>query len=412
MSSATYNLQDLIAAESLKIISNQLTFVKKLNRAYEDKFNLTVEDHRLGTSIRIPKPARRSPTLRQGWTMDIQPMVEEVTTLTIDTPAGDDTAFADSDLALLLPDPNRNIEAWGKRFIKPRVSNIANQVEADLFSRAMVLTNNMVGTAGVVPQSSQTIAQGMQKLDENLAPGEDRSFIMSAACAAGLAEAVKGSFDKTLAEDSLIKGFIGELYDMSNFKSEITPFHLNGTFGTDSVVTQNTGNPQTGGSLITTGWTSTHGVAKGDIFTIAGVYAVNYVTKQALSNLQQFVVMATSANTAGTNTLSIFPAIVSSGADQTVSNAPAINSALTFVGTSATSYRQNLMFHKDAFTCAFAKMFLPKAGVEMASQKTADGITLRYMRGMDLINSRLLDRIDVYYGFAGLYPQWACRVTE
>jgi hypothetical protein len=414
MAGPTYNLQDIVAAEALKIISNDMTFIKKINRVYEEKLQTPVEDHRLGTSIRIPKPARRSPTLRSGWVMNIAPVVEDVTTLTIDTPAGDDTAFSDADLALLLPDPNKNVESWGRRFIKPRVSNIANQVEADLFSRAVVLVNNLVGTAGTVPQTSDTIAAAKQKLDENLAPQDDRAFIMSAAASHGLSEALKGTFVREVSEAALVKGFISDLYGMENFMSEVTPFHKTGTFGSNSPTT-NTTTVQTGTAISTAGWTgSTQVLTKGDIITFAGVFAVNYVTKATLSNLQQFVVTAnvTSDSTGNATTVNIFPGIVTSGSTQTVSGAPATSATITIVGSSATNYRQNLLFHKDAFTCAFSKMFMPKAGVEMASQKSADGITIRYLRGMDLINSRLLDRIDVYYGFAGLYPQWGCRVTE
>lgn len=411
MATATYNVQDLIAAKALAIISNQLPLVRHLNHDYEDKFAEVTDDHRIGQTIRIPKPARRNNTISSGWAINVQPVVEEVTSLTINTTAQDSTAFQDPDLALLTVDPEKNADSWAKKYIKPRVSKMANDIEANLYGTMLTGIYNLVGTAGTVPQSSQTWSDAVQKLDENLAPGDERCALLTSASVSGMREALKGTFVKEISEAALIKGFISELYGTDNYQTEIVSSHTNGTFGTDTVVTQNSGSPQTGSSIITTGWTSTHGVLAGDIITFAGVNAINYVTKAALSNLQQFVVTAAATNASGTTTLVISPAITTSGPDQTVSAAPSINAVVTFIGSSATAYRRNLMFHKDAFTVAFADLYLPK-NIEMAARKSANGIKLRYTRQWDIVNSQLYDRIDAYFGIAPLYPQWATQITE
>ena len=411
MATATYNVQDLIAAKALAIISNQLPLVRHLNHDYEDKFAEVTDDHRIGQTIRIPKPPRRNSTISNGWAINVQPMAEEVTSLTINTTAQDSTAFADADLALLTVDPEKNGDAWARKYIKPRVSKMANDIEANLYGVIVANTYNLVGTAGTVPQSSQTWSDAVQKLDENLAPQDERCALLTSASVSGMREALKGTFVREVSEPALIKGFISDLYGTENYQSEIVSSHTNGTFGTDTVVTQNSGSPQTGSTLITTGWTGTHGVAAGDIFTMTGVYAINYVTKAQLSNLQQFVVTSAGTNSSGTLTLNISPSIITSGPDQTVSAAPAINTTLTFVGSSATAYRRNIMFHKDAFTVAFADLYLPR-NIEMAARKSANGIKLRYTRQWDIVNSQLYDRIDAYFGIAPLYPQWATQITE
>lgn len=411
MATATYNAQDLIAAKSLAIISNQLPLARHLNHDYEEKFAEVTDDYRIGQTIRVPKPPRRSNTITSGWAINVQPVVEEVCSLTINTNAQDSTAFADQDLATLLIDPEKNADKWAERYIKPRVSRMANDIEANMYATIISNVFNIVGTAGTVPQSSQTWSDAVQKVDENLAPMDDRVALETSAAVSGMREALKGTFVKEVSESALIKGFVSDLYGTDLYQTEIVSSHTNGTFGTDSVVTQNSGSPQTGASLITTGWTSTHGVAVGDIFTIAGVYAVNYVTKTQLSNLQQFIVTAAGTNSSGTLTIAISPAIVSSGPDQNVSAAPALNSALTFFGTSATAYRRNILLHRDAFTYAFADLYLPK-NIEMASRKSANGIKVRYTRQWDIVNSQLYDRIDAFYGIAPLYPQWATQITE
>jgi hypothetical protein len=104
-------------------------------------------------------------------------------------------------------------------------------------------------------------------------------------------------------------------------------------------------------SLITDGWTAAAAsrVKQGDVFTIANVYAVNPVTKAVLPYLQQFTVLADgSSDGSGNLTLSIAPAIITSGAFQTVDSAPADNAALTFVGTASAGVART-SFKKEAF---------------------------------------------------------------
>lgn len=405
----TILIQNLVVAEGLRILSNELVFTNKINRAYEDKFNLNVEDHRTGATITIPKPPRTN--TRSGWTMQQQNAVEESVTLTIDTVKGDDFGFTDAELALLIPDPDKNMAAWSKRFLKPRITRLANEVDKDLFAKAMVLVPNSVGTAGTVPQTFGVLMDSVQKLDENLAPQDDRILIMNPAMRNKISDSLKGTFVKEVSQKALLKGFISELADFEVYMSQNVPSQTVGITAASTPIVNAAS--QIGASITSSGWAnSTVVLNQGDIITFAGSNQVNPVTGVSYGSLQQFVVTAAvTSNGSGIATITIFPSIVTSGATQTVSASPTNSGAITVVGSSATAYAQNLVFHKDAFTCAFAKLHVPAAGVEKASQATYDGFTMRYVRGYDIINAQVLDRLDVYYGFAGLYPQQACRIT-
>jgi hypothetical protein len=175
------------------------------------------------------------------------------------------------------------------------------------------------------------------------------------------------------------------------------------------------GASQTGATLACDGWSnSITGVLKaGDIFTMAGVYAVNPVTKQSTGRLQQFVVTA-DANSNGSGqiaALAISPSIVTSGTTQTVTASPADNAAMTVLGTGATVGVSNVLFHKDAFTLACIPMQtyggLDKSAVEYDSDT---GIAVRFTQGMDVTNDKLLVRADVLYGWAATRPEWATRI--
>lgn len=407
-------VNSLVAAESLDVLSNELVFTNKINRAYEDKYDLFVEDHKIGTTINIPLPIRTS--VRSGWTMQTQNAVETSIPLTINTPKGIDLAFTESELDLLVPDPNKNMSAWSKRFLKPRLTRLANEVDRDLLARAYVLVANQTGTAGTVPQTFDVIGDTMQKLDEQLAPASDRIIIENPAMKNKLAAALKGTFVREVSEKALLNGFIAELADMEFYMSQLIPVQTVGLQGGTPLVF---GNSQIGSSLITNGWTaSTVVLNAGDIFTIAGVFAVNYVTGTISQSLAQFVVTANvTSDASGNATIPLstgqggYGGIITSGPTQSVSNSPASGSAITVTGASATSYAQNLAFHKDAFTVAFAKLSMPKDQGVKASQASYDGFTMRYMRGYDIVNAQQLDRLDIYYGMAGLYTQHACRIT-
>ena len=149
----------------------------------------------------------------------------------------------------------------------------------------------------------------------------------------------------------------------------------------------------------------------GDVFTIANVYAVNPQTRQSTGSLQQFVVTAdVTVSSSTTATLSISPAIyTSANALATVDSFPAASAALTFLGGSATTYPQNLVYHKDAITLATADLLLPQ-GVDMASRQVHNGISLRIVRQYDINNDRMPCRIDVLYGFNAIRPVTAVRM--
>jgi len=159
----------------------------------------------------------------------------------------------------------------------------------------------------------------------------------------------------------------------------------------------------TQGSVTTT-------LTAGDVFTIAGVNAVNPQTRQSTGSLQQFVVTAAATAVSGVWTVSVLPAMYTSGnALATIDTFPASSAVVTFLGTASTQYPQNLVYHKDAITFATADLLLPQ-GVDMASRQVHNGISLRIVRQYDINNDRMPCRIDVLYGYSVIRPAMACRL--
>jgi hypothetical protein len=144
------------------------------------------------------------------------------------------------------------------------------------------------------------------------------------------------------------------------------------------------------------------------------VYAAHPETKKSLGYLQQFVALADS-----TGAVTVSPRTYLTGAKQNVcSSAGAALAAsdfnsktMTFIGTANQAYRQNLVYHKDAF--AFVTADLPiMDDAHKCVRKSMDGLSLRVWMASDIRNDELLVRLDILYGFAALRPEWACRITN
>jgi hypothetical protein len=159
------------------------------------------------------------------------------------------------------------------------------------------------------------------------------------------------------------------------------------------------------------GWVGTSTFTAGEVFTIAGVYAVNAVTKVTLDYLQPFVIKtAATASGAGTATLTISPPIITSGAFQTVSAAPADNATVTILGTASTTYPSNLVFNKNAFALVVAPLIKQPGAVDV-SRKSYKGYSARltpYYSGSNDISSW---RFDILYGVKTLDARQAVRLS-
>jgi hypothetical protein len=220
---------------------------------------------------------------------------------------------------------------------------------------------------------------------------------------------------------ALQKSNLGRFANTDTYMSQNVKAHTTGAFsgseqvnGASQNVTYATAKSTTylSQTLNIKGMTNTTGtVKKGDVFTIAGVYAVNAVTGDALDFLRQFVVLAdATANGSGQAALTISPAIITSGPYKTCSAVPADSANITFKGSASTSYRQNLVFHPDAITVAMPPLVKPPGAVKVSSQ-TYKGISMRLIEGYDIVNNDSLWRFDILVGMLAQQPHLATRLS-
>jgi hypothetical protein len=390
---------DMITRKSLEILENNLVLTRNVNRQYDDSF--AVEGAKIGSTLRIRLPDRALVT--DGAALQVQADNEQFTTLTVSSQKHIGVNFTSAELTMQLDD-------FAERVLKPRVSQLASSVDADVATSYRGIYNT-VGTPGSVPSTSLVLLQANQKLNEFATPMDQRYATVNPAANAGLVEGMKGLFNPTGTISRQFKnGMMGEGIlglDEINMSQSISN-HTNGDWGTAITVTSTVATEgQSTLPISFTGSSKTWNV--GDVFTIAGVFAVNPQTRQSTGSLQQFVVTA-AVTGSSTATLNISPALyTASNALATVNSFPQASAVVTMVGSATVSYPQNLIYHKDAISFATADLLLPQ-GVDMASRQVHNGISLRIVRQYDINNDRLPCRIDVLYGFSTIRPVTSVRL--
>ena len=390
---------DMITRKALEILENNLVLTRNVNRQYDDSF--AVEGAKIGSTLRIRLPDRALVT--DGAALQVQDDNEQFTTLTVSTQKHIGVNFTSAELTMQLDD-------FAERVLKPRISQLASSIDADV-ANAYKNIYASVGTPGTTPSTSLVLLQAQQKLNEAAAVMSPRYATVNPAANAGLVEGMKGLFNPT---DTIAKQFKNGMmgtgvlgFDEINMSQSIKQ-HTTGSWGTGITVTSTVSTQgQSTLGISFTGSSKTWNV--GDVFTIAGVYAVNPQTRESTGSLQQFVVTA-AASGSSTATLNISPALYTSdNALATVDSFPQASAAITMVGSANTQYPQNLIYHKNAISFATADLLLP-TGVDMAARAVHNGISLRVIRQYDINNDRLPCRIDVLYGFSTIRPQMACRL--
>lgn len=405
---------DIIAKAALPILDNNLGWLGKIHRGYEEEFSKSVNGYKVGDTISIRRPADF--TVRSGATLDTQDVIEGKVALTVDQQIGVDFQFSSTDLTL-------KVEDMAERIIKPAMVSLVNHVAKDVATVMYQGFYNWVGTAGQTVDAYTDFAKAPERLDEMAVPTSDRIALLSPADHWGLLGSQTALYNGGLVSEAYTKGSLGMIGGVQTYMSQVTPAHTCGsrtnstplTDGIDQHVTYDTAKNTWTQSLITDGWGSSTTIAKGDVFTIDGVYMVNAKTKVSTGILQQFVVTtAVTANetTSNDTTLTISPPIIISGPHQTVTYSGTTDGrTITNVGTASNAYKQNMAFHKNAASLVVVPMELPAAAYGAHRETAKNGLSVRVIPIYDGTNDISKWRLDLLYGRKLIDPRLGTRFS-
>lgn len=398
----------IIAKTAVAILDNELTMGSKVFRGYEDEFSKTVNGFKPGDTISVKRPPQFVYT--SGRTAVLQDVVES--SIPMRLAYDGNVAFTLSSLEQTL-----KIEDIATRIMKPAMVPIVNAIDQSIMSQVHK-TWNWVGTAGGAVNTYAKFLAGTERLNQMAVPGDMRYFATNPTGRTDILGAQSGMYVEKIAGRAYREGDMGSIDGVSTFWSQNVPSLTMGT-RTNGAVNGAAQNVAFSGAQLTT-WTQSLAIdglgasgtiAAGEVFTIAGVYAVNPVTKATLPFLQQFVVTtAATASGGGAATVTISPQIITSGAFQTVSAAPADNAVVTWQGTASTAYQTPFMFHKNAFALVM-KPFAKADGAVESSSYSYRGYSVRVTKGYDITEDNSIYRMDVLWGVEAIDPRLVTRVN-
>jgi hypothetical protein len=408
-----YQPQQLLTNHAMDVLKNKLVFLKGVNRDNEHLFG---NEKKSGQQVLIRLPMRAVGRVGEAYTPEpyqetsIPCVIRPLQGMDIDLPSTDWTT---------------NIADLKREILEPAMAQLVNNIERDCLQIAYQATANFVGTPGTAPSTSTTVLQANAYITNEGGPVDDsRRMLLSPNTNVSLVPAFQGLLNPQRATSKQFeRGKLAEnTLGFDHFETQNLWVH---TIGTCTGTPVTNGANQTGSSIITNGWSnSTLVLKKGDVVEFAGCKAVNPMTRAAYGGLRHFVVTAdVTSDGSGNATIPISPSVIPAPAqfattDSTVANSSAVTVFSTaqagLAALAGTQTTQCLGYHKLAFTFAGIKQKLPKGSTEEAWQATdpETGIMLRFVQQYLGRENLFINRFDVCYAFAAVYPQLAVRMCS
>ena len=405
---------DIIAKEAVTILENNCVMANLVHRGHEEEFSKKVNGYEVGETISIRRPADF--TVRDGAVAAVQDVVEGKTTFTVDKQKGIDFKFTSQDLTLQIGD-------LSERVMKPGLIQLANQIDRDVMSLYKDIPRHVTIPSGGI-DSFADFALAPSLMDTCSIPQDERSAVLTPTDTWKMLGSQTALYIQDAAKGAYRNAKLGMIGGIDTYMSQNYPTHttgsrstatdvINASFTGDTWASTKNSNQSTIGVGSMSGSTVT--VKAGDIITIADVYDVNPVTKVALPHLKQFVVVSDkTASGSAIAALVVSPAIIPSGAQQTVAFAAGVTDintkGVTPVGAASTNYAQNLFFHKNAFGLVMVPMVSPPGAVDVG-RRSYKGFSVRVVPYYDGANDVSNWRLDVLYGVKTIDPRLAVRAS-
>jgi len=402
---------DWVTMETAMYFVNSLRGVAQFDRRYSDEF--VQSGAKVGDTVRVRLPQLYE--VSEGEELQIQNLLDRTVNVILNRRRHVGFGWSSTQATT-------DLDEIRQRYVQPAAEHLASTYDRVSLADVYKSVYNAVGTLGTVPNAALTYLQAVVKILDFAGPDNGLVAVLTPLSNATISSSTSTVFHpgSKIGENWSKGQFADEQLGISKwFTDQNTPRFTSGAATTASTPLVN-GASQTGSSIVTDGWGSgATSLVKGDIVTLAGVYAVNPVSKESTGALHQFVLTANISDTAGAVTLPISPAIVTSGALQNVTAGPADNAAVTFWsmapgGTqAATVSGQNLVFHPQAFASVMADLVMPNGGARGTRVNSKQiNVAMRYVEQFQITTDQNLNRLDILFGSAPIQERMACRVVS
>lgn len=402
----------------LLLLKNNLV----MGRLVDGKFNNKVTDQN-GLTIHVKRPpqfiAKDGPTLAE------QAIATGSTALTVDRYRNVHIAVTDLE----------SVQSWNQlqrsETMKSAASTLAHDV--DLYLHEMLkLFPSHVGTQGESIKTPGQFLSAHTRLMDQSVPNVDLNAVISYADAENI-------------RASLLAGNISGVNRTALERTKIPLMSEIDAYASQHIKSVTAGTRAASGAAVVNGATQNVDyvtvkdldyqefdmdtlaadatVKKGEIFTIADVYAVNNRSGETLPYLRQFVVMEdyTADGTGAIDNMKIYPPIVVAGtgggeadtnqAFATVDAAPADGAAITFMGAAGLVMPVRAAWQKQAIQLVSARLETPMSDTSSFATDPDTGISIRYWRGSDIATGKHIHRWDMIYGAKNVDPRLGTRIS-
>lgn len=386
---------------------NELAGLSQFDRSWDDSFMNKPQGAKIGDTVQARIQQRF--TVSEGQALQQQAILNQTVPITVNHQYHVDMGWSSSQDRL-------DVEEVQDRYTVPAGMSLASKWDSQAMLEVYKSVYFSVGAPGTAITTNATYTQA-QALLRSVAVPADFCAVLDPQAQADITNANIALFDLGSQSNILRDAQFAnkKVLGINNwYVDALMPTHTTGTFTSATPIM--TSASQTGSSITVSGM-GTYAMKKGDVFTIAGVYAVNPVAYTTTRYLQQF---ALTADVSGSNTatLSITPSIITSGQLQTVNASPANGAALAWIGSTGTvaatmatqTSVQNLIFNPAAF--AFIMVDLPDklagAIAKRWNNKKA-AISIRFAEQFNIQTDQLPSRMDTIGGVAPILPYYAVR---
>lgn len=400
----------LVLNEGIMLLENELVAGAMVHADYSDSFE------NVGSTVNIRRPAQYTV---QRDNLDITSGIQDIEQATIPVTLDKTATIA---IKLTAKERTMSFDRFSEDILKPAMVQMKDEIEqhiASLYPRFY----HFSGTPGTVPGTFMSLGAVGAVMTDQAVPMSGRMALHGTDASLALADGLKGVFVQDMAKTALAEAKIGKYANFDNYTWVHAPTHTVGPLGGTPLVnggaqaTTYALSKQTWSqTLVTDGWTASAAlrVRAGDVFTLPGVFAVNPVSKQNTGRLQTFTVLNDgSSDASGNLTLTISPPIITSGAFQTVTAAPADNAALTIrTGTASTPYKQSLLLNKNAITLVTRALDIPQGQGLRTTTKTGNRVTVSCTEFMDGKTLEQTMRFDMLYQATVIDARLGARLTS
>lgn len=392
----------------LLLLKNQLV----MGRLVNGQFRNQVTDEN-GLSISVKRPPRF--VAQTGAALAEQDVVTGSETVAVDQYKNVHIGIGDLEYV------QSYNELMRSETMKSAASELAQDVDMFL-SRKFLDFFSWVGSPGVDIASPQEFNPAHTRLMEQSAPNADLNGVVAFRDGEQIRGSLIGGDINQINRDALQRVRIPILSEIDLYATQNLPTITTGdrTNGAVAGANQNVNyrdvkdNARMSQELDIDGVGNNATISAGEVFTIAGVNAVNPRTRASLGRLQEFTVLEdATANGSGAVTLTISPAIIVPNTDDdpgpgtntitntafaTVDSIPADDAEVTWYGAAESDFQIRAAFHRNAISLVSTQLVTPFTGECSFATDPETGISIRYWRGSDIATGRHVHRWDMIYG--------------